>query len=103
MTIKNLISRTQTVVNGESATRISPGTARDRLGVHIFNASDTYDLGVRPDNDDEEPEMTSLDDASLVIPPHSTVFLAYARPVHLYAINGSNGPATSTATVEELG
>lgn len=103
MTIKNLISRTQTVVDGESATRISPATASERWGVQVFNASDTYDLGIRPDNDDEEPEMTSLDDASIVIPPRSTVFLAYGRPVHLYAINGSNGPATSMATVEELG
>ncbi len=100
--IKNLLSRTETVVTGNEATLVTPVSPAGRTGIHVFNASDTYELGLRAVAvGASAPAMISFDDASIVIAPRATVFLAYASSLAVYAINGSLSVATSRVVVEE--
>jgi len=97
-----LISRTETQVLGTEATLITPVTPAGRSGIHVFNASDTYDLGLRAVAvGAAAPSMISFDDASIVIPPRTTVFLAFASSLAVYAINGSMSATETLAVVEE--
>lgn len=103
LSFKNILSRTATAtVDGDGATKITP-TATNRAGLDIFNASDTYDLYIRPvARGAAAPTMTAITDANYVILPETTVYVAWAESIDVYAINSSGAATTSTAVVTEL-
>lgn len=103
-TIRNILSRTSTTIDGDGATLITPSSPLNRYGLEVFNPDATLDMYVRAvQASASAPTMTAITDAGIVVAAGATTFLEYDNSIALYAINSSGNATTSTAVVTEIG
>lgn len=98
--IRNVISRTVTEIDGTSSFKITPETPSPRLGVQIYNASSAHEVVLRMSST-PNPALSNSDDGSLILSPRSTIFLAINASVGVYAVCES-GAGPFSVVVEEV-
>lgn len=91
-----------TAIAGNAWTKFVPSGAV-RSGVEIHNGDSTIDLWVRAQNVGvAAPTTFTTVDKDWVIPPKSTLPLAYSVNQDIYVCNGSGAATTINAVIKEV-
>lgn len=100
--IRGIAARAAGTVAGNAATRLFTTPTLNRAGIEIHNASTSLDLWVRAVNEGAAAPTITLADKDFLIPPNTTLSLAYDSNINVYILNSSGAATTSAYTAREV-